>query len=247
MRRPYIYIIMCIALLTTSCQQEQSEPSGQAVLELDLQLAGRPRLQTRAIESDLAVAIYRPDGTPYINGDGVACQFAAGSVPAKIVLEPGTFRLVTYTENQDSWTSDNEGRGSACYRKDTTFTIGQDETVYLSMQVPATNYAVSLQLPELFNDLFKSYTFTLTSGSRTTTIKEGEKAFFDVADNGFTYALSVTNNDNTPHSHSAIEYTEVETGKCFTIHYNYDSDANSGGVVIIISDDMDTDDNNINL
>lgn len=230
---------MCIALLS-SCQQEQLSPTNQAVLELELLHAGRPIASTRAVDADLDVAIYKTDGTPYK-------QFAAGNVPAKITLEPGVFRIVAYTDNQSSWATANSGRGAGCYYGDTLITMENDMTFRLRMEVPATNYAVGLQLPDRFDNLFRSYTFTLRSGSRTVTIQEGEKAYFSIADGGFSYALSATNTDGKTSSHSAIEFTEVASGKLFTIHYNYDSDATSGGVDIVITDDMGSDDNNINL
>ena len=230
---------MCITLLT-SCQQEQLSPTGQAVLELELLYAGRPIVSTRAVDADLDVVIYKADGTPYK-------QFAAGNVPAKITLEPGVFRIAAYTDNQSSWPSANDGKGAACHYGDTLITMENDMVFRLSMEVPATNYAVGLQLPDRFNDLFRSYTFTLKSGSRTVTIQEGEKAFFDIADGGFTYALSATNTDGKTNAHSAIEFPDVEAGKLFTLHYSYDSNANSGGVDIVITDDMGSDDNNINL
>lgn len=237
--RRLLYIIMCIALLT-SCQQEQLEPTGQCVLELELSRAGRPSVSTRAIDDDLVVAIFTADGTP-VN------QYVPGFVPSKIVLTPGTFRICAYTDNQSSWPSANNGRGAACHYGDTLITMENDMVFRLKMEVPATNYAVGLQLPDRFNTYFTSYTFTLKSGSRTCSIKEGEKAYFDVADGGFSYALSATNTDGTPHAHSDIEFPDVEAGKLFTILYNYDSDANSGGVNIVITDDMGTDDNDINL
>ena len=63
----------------------------------------------------------------------------------------------------------------------------------LQMRVPMTNYAVGLQMPNLWDALFRSYTFRLKSGGRTVVIKQGERAYFDVADGGFSYSLSATN------------------------------------------------------
>lgn len=235
----YIYIIMCIALLT-ACQQDAGLPTGEAVLELELTRAGRPTATTRAVDDDLAVAIYKDHTTPYK-------QYSAGSIPRKISLEPGTFRIVAYTDNQSTWPSANDGKGAACYYGDTIITMENDMVFRLRMEVPATNYAVGLQLPEHFNDLFRTYTFTLKSGTRTTTIKEGERAFFDVADGGFSYALRATNTDGKTSSHSDIEFPDIAAGKLFTIHYSYDSDATSGGVDIVITDDMGNDDTDISL
>ena len=235
-----LFTILSAVVLLAACQQELQEPAAEAVLELELSRAGCPTMSTRAVDNDLAVAIYRADGTPYK-------QFAAGNIPGKIALEPGDFRVVAFTENQSSWPTANDGRGAACHYGDTVITMENDMVFRLRMEVPATNYAVGLQLPERFNDLFPSYTFTLKSGSRSVNIQEGERAYFATADGGFSYALRATNTDGKTNAHSAIEFTEVEAGKLFTLHYSYDSDANSGGVDIVITDDMGSDDNDINL
>ena len=227
---------MCIGLLT-ACQQEQLEPAAQAVLELELSRCGHPSVATRAVDDDLAVTICLPDGTP-------VQQYSPGNIPPKIVLEPGDYRVVAYTDNQDSWPTANGGRGAACHYGDTLITMEYDKVFRLKMEVPATNYAVGLSLPEHFDTYFTTYTFTLKSGSRTTTIRQGEKAYFSIADGGFSYALSATNTDGKTNAHSAIDFPDVAASKCFTVRYNYDSDATTGGVDIVITD---TDDNNISL
>lgn len=236
-----IYILLSIVLFT-ACQQEELAPTDRkAVLELDLLLNGRPRMEvTRAIDEDLAIDILDADNELYLHYD-------AGTVPKKIVLEPGTFKVIAYTENQENWQSANEGKGEACYYAEASVEMEFDKTVYLTLNVPMTNYAVGLQLPDLWDTLFSVYTFRLKSGGRTVVISQGERAYFDPADKGFSYALSATNIDGRTSSHSAISYTEVEAGKLFTLNYHFDSDANTGGVDIIITDDMKTDDNPINL
>lgn len=231
---------MCICLLTAACQQDELQPTGQAILELELIRAGRPTATTRAVDEDLAVAIFYADGAPFK-------QYNPGEIPSKIVLAPGRFRIVAYTDNQSSWPSANSGRGAACHYGDTIITMENDMVFRLHMEVPATNYAVGLQLPNRFNDLFRSYTFTLKSGTRTTTISEDQKAYFDIADGGFSYALSATNTDGKTSAHSAIDFPDVAKGKLFTVRYSFDSDATSGGVDIVITDDMDNDDTNISL
>ena len=230
---------MCIALLTTSCQQDNDMTPATAVLELELSRAGRPIIATRAVDDDLTVDIYNTQGTQ-------VSHYAPGTVPAKIVLEPGEYKLIAYSDNQSTWKTANNGRGEGCYYAEATFVMEYDKVFRLKLDVPMTNYAVSLKLPSLFSLLFTSYTFTLTSGSRTTTINEGGKAYF-AAGEPFSYALRATNTDGNTHAHSAIEFTEVAAGKLFTVSYNYDSDANSGGVDIVITDDMEPDDTNIHL
>ena len=223
----------------TACHEETDITTATATLELELTRAGRPAATTRAVDADLAIDILDDEAT-------LLQHYAPGHVPAKIVLAPGTFTLRAYTDNQDTWTAANNGRGEPCYAATTTFTLTEDMVQRVKLDVPMTNYAVTLQLPQYFNNLFPTYTFTLTSDTRTITINEGQKAYFN-ANNTFTYALRATNIDGVTHAHSAIEYPDIEPGKLFTIRYSYDSDATSGGVDIVITDDMETDNTDIHL
>ena len=109
-----------------------------------------------------------------------------------------------------------------------------------------TNYAVTLTLPDLFNTLFKSYTFSLSSGNRNVSIQEGEKAYFAVPD-AFTYKLTATNNDDKTNSHSTIEYPDVEAGKLYNIKYVYGATVNTGGIDIDITDNTEHEDIDINI
>lgn len=248
MKRLYIYIIMC-CLFLTACQQELPDNlKGESFLELDLLRAGKPLVATRAEVSDLTVTILREDRTVYKS-------FTADALPDKIVLEPGNFIVQAYTDNQNSWKTAASGKGEGCYFAEATVVMEYDAVTRLKLDVPMTNYAVGLQLPDMFDILFNpdskpfpnSYIFTLKSGERTVTIKEGERAYFDVADGGFSYALEATNNDGKTSRHSAIDFTEVLAGKLFTVKYNYSTDTNTGGVVIVITDDMEDDDNDVHL
>lgn len=237
-------------MFLVACQQEEVEMHvSQALLELDLLRAGHPVIATRSVAEGLAVSILREDGTEYVS-------YAAGAVPDIIKLEPGTFTVRAFSENQGgAWKTANSGKGEGCYFAATTVVMEYDAVTRLTLDVPMVNYAVGLQLPDMFDVLFNpsrypfpdSYTFTLKSGGRTVTIKEGERAYFDVADGGFSYALQATNNDNKTSQHSAIEYTDVSAGKLFTIKYNYSTDASTGGVVIVITDDMEEDDTDVHL
>ena len=228
----------------TACQQEETlvPTSGRGgMLELDLLRGGRPVVSTRAVDSDLAVQILDENGNEVFN-------WSASNVPHPIQFEKaGTYTLKAFTENQDNWQTENAGRGAGCYYAETQVEIVEDSIVRLTLDVPMTNYAVSLKLPELFYEpdsarLFKSYTFTLKSGSRTVTIKEGEKAYFDV-NHGFTYALKATNIDGKASQHSAIEYPySVEAGKLYTVRYSYSSDATKGGADVEVTDDMEDED-----
>lgn len=228
--------------MLVSCQQQElPSPSNQeCILELDLSCANKPAATTRAVDEDLAVTILDDEGRTYK-------YYSAGNIPAKIVLEPGTFTVCAHTENQKSWHTANGGKGEACYYGEKEIVMEHDSRQKLSMSVPMLNYAVSLKLPELFNNLFNSYAFTLSSGNRETIIQEGEKAYFDIKDGGFFYALSTTNTDGATHAHSPIQFTEIQKGKLYLLKYSYDSDATSGGIDIEITDDMGTDDTFVDL
>lgn len=229
-----LYIICCLILL--SCQSEEITPEQRmGTLELHLCRGNQPKVQTRAIDNDLALKIVELNQT-----------YSAGNVPNKINLEPGTYTLQAYTENQETWTTENGGKGSACYFGETSVTIMEDYITYCNYQVPMTNYAVKLTLPEMFNDLFKNYTFTLKSNGRSTTIKEGEKAYFDTAA-GFSYKMEATNNDGEYKYHPLYDIDDVEAGKLFNIRYIYGSENSSGGIDIEITDDMETEDSDVDL
>ncbi|MGM9675922.1 MAG: DUF4493 domain-containing protein [Bacteroidaceae bacterium] len=236
MKHTIIYIIAALlSALTSGCssQDDALRPQGSGVLSLQLHRVGCVA-ETRAVSNELAVTI--------VGADGPVATYAPGQVPDRIKLEPGSYELFAYTDNQETWEQDNEGRGSACHWGHAAFTITYDNVTYVNMQVPMTNYAVALSLPPLFEQLFVSHSLKLSCGGRTTSIRQGEKAYFDPAKGGFSYMLTATNNDQVTHSTATVMHREVESGKCYTLTYYYDTDSNSGGIDIEIKDDMDTED-----
>jgi len=234
--RQYTLYIVAYLLALASCQSELPIPEqGNCYLELNLSRIGVAKRQTRAIDNDLALKILNENGEIFI-------QYPAGSVPHKLVLLPGIFTVVAYTENQDNWAEANDGRGEACYYGSCQVEMAFDQTTYANLQVPMTNYAVTLALPEYFHDFFPSYTFSLKSGFRQTSIKEGEKAYFDAEEGGFTYQLTATNTDQITHHTTPITYKKVESGKLYQMTYYYGTDDNSGGLDIEIKDNMEDED-----
>lgn len=206
------------ALWMTACTSETDEPSrGKGILQLSLVRATTPGLSTRAVDNDLAVELYDPEGT-------LVHSFAPGTVPGKIEVESGVrYTLRAYTVNQDTWQEANDGLGEACYYGETTTMVAENETVYCIYRVPMSNYAVQFALPEYFHNLFPTYTFTLTSGERQFTLPEGQKAYFS-ADNGFSYLLQATNVDNVTHSQEVQTQQEVKAGRLYSIVYSYGDD-----------------------
>jgi hypothetical protein len=240
MKRTLLYILL-ILLALTSCQSELPVPEqGDCYLELNLSRVGVAKRQTRAIDNDLALKILDNKGDIYV-------QYRAGSVPNKLVLSPGIFTVIAYTENQDDWTKANDGRGEASYYGSCQVEMAFDQTTYANLQVPMTNYAVSLALPEYFHDFFPSYTFSLNSGERHTKVKEGEKAYFDAEEGGFTYQLTATNTDQITHHTTPITYKKVESGKLYQMTYYYGTDDNSGGLDIEITDNTEKEDQKVPL
>lgn len=240
MKRTLLYILL-ILLALTSCQSELPVPEqGDCYLELNLSRVGVAKRQTRAIDNDLALKILDNKGDIYV-------QYRAGSVPNKLVLSPGIFTVIAYTENQDDWTKANDGRGEASYYGSCQVEMAFDQTTYANLQVPMTNYAVSLALPEYFHNFFPSYTFSLNSGERHTKVKEGEKAYFDAEEGGFTYQLTATNTDQITHHTTPITYKKVESGKLYQMTYYYGTDDNSGGLDIEITDNTEKEDQKVPL
>lgn len=213
---------------------------GECILELEVARAGKPSVASRAVDADLAVTILDAKGEEYL-------YYPAGAIPKKIVLEPGLFTVCAHTENQTTWHTANGGKGEPCYFASQQVEMEHDSRTRISMSVPMTNYAVGVVFPELFNNLFVKYQFTLKSGSREVVVREGEKVYFDPSNGGFFYALGVTNTDGVSHAHSPIWFFDVQGGKHYLLRYHYDSEATSGSVEIEITDDMGTDDTYIDL
>lgn len=208
---------LTLMLALAACSQADDVPdaTGRATLALNAVRTNVPQVASRAVDAGLAVQLRRPDGSVYR-------EFAAGSVPEKIELEPDVaYTIVAYSDNQGNWAEANGGRGEACYWGTAEVSAGEDETAYCTMEVPMTNYAVALSLPENFATLFPSYTFSLASGSRTVEVSDGEKAYFSVGDGGFRYALSVTNTDGETFAKPEQEHTGVAAGMLYKIAYGY--------------------------
>lgn len=242
-----LYILISILCLT-ACQNTEVVPEVKTgTLVLSLYAGPKPSVKTRSNQDDLlAIRITRKDGKNFADGSQYL-EYVVTDATEKFVMEEGTFLIHAYSQNQNTWHNDNGGKGSACYVGDTEVTVAHDSTSYCIYEVPMTNYAVTLTLPELFHDLFSSYTFTVSSGNRTVSLREGEKAYFSPYEAGFTYQLSAINIDGDQHTASAILYTNVQRGKLYNLRYSFASSSSSGGIDIVITDDTTTDDTNISM
>lgn len=210
-----IYILLCIFGLA-SCQSEDvlDGVSRTGTLQLSLRRGGLPVVANRAVAEGLAIDVIAPDGTTYV-------AYAPDAVPAKIVLEADVeYTLRVYTDNQTTWATANEGLGEACYYGEVSVTVGEDETVFVTYDVPLINYAVTYTLPEDFSSYFKAHTFTVTSGERSVTLDAGQRAYFAVPD-AFAYSLKVTNTDGRTFHHPDYTFEQVKAGKIYNVIYHY--------------------------
>lgn len=238
-----IISIISAFILLVSCSQEDVLHSGKATLILDVSRENVPQASvTRAVSSVLAIQILTPDGSVYQ-------EYQAGSVPDKVILDAGVvYTIRAFSPNQGIWQNANDGRGEACYYGETSVTAVEDEVVYCRYKVPMTNYAVTFTLPELFDQLFSTYSLSLQTVERNVVLTQAEtKAYFSVDDKGFTYQLQATNNDGKTSRHSEIEYPEVAAGKLYNIKYVYASDFNTGGIDIDIEDNTEHEDVDIEI
>lgn len=235
-----LFVYACVVL--AACQSEDffDQTEYTATLDLTLSRGPLPSMAQRSVAEGLAVQLVNPDGTIYR-------EYAAGAVPDKITLVADVvYTLRAYSENQTTWQTANDGKGEACYYGTTTVSASADEVKRLTYAVPMTNYAITLTLPELFDELFKSYTFALSSTGRNVTIHEGEKAYFAVPE-PFGYRLTATNTDDKTSQHSLLEVSDVVAGKLYNIHYLYATSTTSGGIDIEITDNTDHEDIDIKI
>lgn len=212
-----LYVMLGLLTLTACQQQDEFLEQEECVLKLDITCAHVPVVVTRAIDADLAVTILDATGKVYK-------RIAAGEVSSEIPMRAGSFTVCVHTDNLTTWHEANGGRGEPCYYGSKEVTLQSGERGNLSISVPMTNYAVGLELPESFDELFTSHQLRLKSGTREVVIHEGEKAYFDVADEGFTHALSATNIDGVTHSYPPKLFASAQSGRCYLITYSYGVD-----------------------
>lgn len=237
-----IYLsLSVITMVLTSCTQQQ-EPyertNGTGTVILNLSTTPRPAISTRAVDNDLNVEFIRPDGSIYQQYD------AGQEIPQKVTLEAGVIYTVrAYTPNQDTWQDANNGLGEGCYYGETSITVDEDQIAYLNYVVPMTNCAVTFTLPDLFDMLFKRYSFIVEYGDKTVTMSaQGTKAYMPASAEGFKYKLQATNNDEKTSSHTLLEYPNTQKGKLYNIKYVYAGEFNSGNIDIDITDNNEHED-----
>ena len=122
-------------------------------------------------------------------------------------LEKGNYTLKIYKVDNNIGPKYNE------YEKD--FEIKEGKTTNLEpVEMKMQNFGIALTLPDGFSDWFESYTFTATVGEASKTLKSGEIAYFDFADElrNFSYELKATNQDGEEKT-SEGNYLKDNTGR----------------------------------
>lgn len=213
----YTLLILCLI----SCQQEEQALQGKgegylSLANITLQSESNQIIASRAIDTDLNIEIWDAEGTAKV------VEYAAGdSIPAKIILEAGTYTLKAYTQSYNEtsqWT--NEDKGEPVFWETESFVIKEDEVTLLSLEVPMINFGVSLSLPDDFDTFFKDYIFKVKVGEREVTLQDGETAYFAFTEGTtISYKLSTINNDDEENSGEETIDSQVNQGTIYCVTY----------------------------
>lgn len=220
MKKNIVYILLGIFLLA-SCQQENEIPSGKGYLSvegIELQSQVVTEVVSRAVEESLTVDLYK--------GGQLVSTLTPEKMQNKIELKPATdYMLKVYSANyvnESTW--DNETKGEPVYYKEVPFEVIAGATTPLKVQVPMITFAVCLDMSAVTGDWLQDYTFTVTSGSRSVKLQNGETAYFPYSDS-FNYQLSITNSDGEvkewPGSWGTEDGETVAQNTVYTVTYNW--------------------------
>jgi hypothetical protein len=193
MRRYILYVLLNVFFIVGCNKEIVSLPQEGylSISSIEVKSQAISNVASRAVDEDLTVDLYK--------GEQFVRTLTAEEMQSKIKLVPATdYKLKVYSANygQDvNWT--NEMSGEPVYYKEEPFQVKEGETTALKVQVPMCNYAVSLALPEGFEE-WMTYTFEVTSGARTVTLQDGDTVYFPVSALGspFSYKLKLTNTDS---------------------------------------------------
>lgn len=222
MKKNIVYILLGIFLLA-SCQQENEIPSGKGYLSvegIELQSQVVTEVVLRAVDESLTVDLYK--------GEQFVRTLTPEEMQNKIELEPATdYMLKAYSANygeESAW--DNETKGEPVYYKEVPFEVKEGETTSLKIQVPMIDFAVCLDLSNVTGEWLSEYNFTVTSGGRSVSLKDGETVYFPYAEGVFfTYQLEVMNTDSESNTQSGSwgnkDSQTVNINTLYTISYNW--------------------------
>lgn len=232
----YLFLLPLLAACTDRETLIIHDGEGTLVLsDLSREQTAKTVLKTRnAIDPDLAVEILASDGRVYRG-----YQYAAGATfPDKFTLIPGDYTIHAYTENASTWTTENEGRGSAVFETRQAFNIQEDWVTYLDVMVPMTNYGVTYSVPEGFSEWFPTCQFTVSVNGRTCPLTQDQAAYFDPANtDGFSFTLHLVNNDGEVYDLETQTYKNPKAGLLYNVTYTFASDDDPAKLKIGISYD----------
>lgn len=222
MKKNIVYILLGIFLLA-SCQQENEIPSGKGYLSvegIELQSQVVTEVASRAVDEDLTVDLYK--------GGQFVRNLTPEEMQNKIELETATdYMLKVYSANygnESTW--GNDTKGEPVYYKEVSFVVTEGTTTAVKVQVPMITFAVCLNLTAVTGNWLQDYTFTVTSGSRSVALQNGETAYFPCSEGvSFNYQLSITNSDNESQVQSGSWGAEngetVAQNTVYTVTYNW--------------------------
>lgn len=232
MKQGILYTILSVFLLI-SCQQENDTVlSGKGFLSvggIEIQSQTNTEVVSRAADDIIwTVELWK--------GEEMLRTLSAEDMQDKIELDAADdYMLKVYSANygaEKNWTNDE--KGEPVYYKEAPFSVKQGETTGLKVQVPMITFAVSLDLSSVLGYWLKEYSFTVTSGSRTVSVADGETAYFAHSDGvSFSYALSVTNSDEEVNvlkgDWGVKEGQTVNANTVYTVIYNWSTQSLSLG------------------
>lgn len=222
MKKNILYILLGIFLLA-SCQQENEIPSGKGYLSvegIELQSQVETEVASRAVDESMMVELWQ--------GGTKLRDLSAQEMQDKIKLDAADdYTLKVYSSNYGEETGwGNADKGEPVYYKKVPFEVKDGETTSLKVQVPMIDFAVCLDLSNVTGEWLSEYNFTVTSGERSVSLKDGETAYFPYAEGVFfTYQLDVTNTDSESNTQSGSwgnkDGQTVNINTLYTISYNW--------------------------
>lgn len=235
----FLYILLILPFLLACSDEEQAitnQGEGTLVLsELCRQQVIKSVVKTRSVvDADLAIEILTSDDALYRD-----YRYRAGAdLPEKFSLIPANYILHAYTENATTWSTDNNGRGSAVYEVRKEFNVQPDWVTYLNVEVPMINYGVTYTVPEGFSNWFPTCEFTVSGDGRTCSLTSDQAAFFDPANvQGFSFTLHLMNSDGEVYDIEEQTYENPKAGLLYNVQYSYASDDDPTKLKIGISYD----------
>lgn len=224
MKQGILYTILSVFLLM-SCQQENDTVlSGEGFLSvggIEVQSQTNTEVVSRAGD-DIAWTVELWKGAEMLR------TLSAEDLQHKIELDAADdYMLKVYSPNygaEKNWTSDD--KGEPVYYKEVSFSVKEGETTGLKVQVPMITFGVSLDLSAVLGDWLQDVSFTVTSGSRTVTLGNGETAYFAYAeDASFSYQLTMTNSDSEVNvlegDWGTAEGETLNSNTVYTVVYNW--------------------------